>query len=254
MAKQKPVKPITQSKKPAASSAGNSAFTYFWRNAVVIAGLGIIALIFWNKFSDERKLSDLTQRFYTLRASNPRSPELRDVYDQIMVLQPEVSSDTSLLTRVTRGYHWAIHDMCMGSVADIAEREEQLHRMQADSTPQALLEAKKTMKVGVYTLLKYVNENTPKDAVITLPPPDSLANEGKWNFIYDPEWVEYFLYPRLCVASHDTTSPLKKKASYALIVNGFGYENLKYNVPLNQRPKEAVLPIDHPPVQPQTQN
>jgi hypothetical protein len=80
-----------------------------------------------------------------------------------------------------------------------------------------------------------------------------LANESKWNFIYDPEWVEYFLYPRLCVASHDTTAPLRKKATYALIVNGYGYENLKYDVPLNERPKEAVLPIDHPPAQAQTQ-
>jgi len=61
--------------------------------------------------------------------------------------------------------------------------------------------------------------------------------------------MEYFIYPRLCVTIGDEKDhpDLAKRANYVIIVHGKGYEKLKYDMPVNERPSEAVFPIDHPP-------
>ena len=69
--------------------------------------------------------------------------------------------------------------------------------------------------------------------------------------VYDPEWMEYFLYPRLCVqiGKEENNPSLKERVTHVLIVEGKGYEKLHYEVPMNMRPKEDVLPIDLPQTQ-----
>lgn len=252
MAKQKTGKhqPSPPPKKPAAAKSDDGTFSYLWRNGVIIMVLLIIAFIFSNMFSKERELSKLTDEFYQLRAQNPRSPELRNVYDQIMQLQPDVIADTGYLTRVMRGYNWAINDLALGSYKNIEQIKEEMSRNREDSTPQAALEAKMSRKVGLYALFNYINQNTPKDAVIFIPGGDSaMWNNSKWNYIYEPEWVEYFIYPRLCVViGKEKDHPdLAKRATHVLIVEGKGYEKLKYDVPMDSRVPEGIFPIDHPP-------
>jgi hypothetical protein len=250
MAKQKPIKAQAGTSKKTGSSSGTGAFGYIGRNLIIIAGLLVVFFIFWNLFSKERRLSELTSQFYKLRSVNPNSSELRDVYNEIMMIQPEVMADTSYIKRLLRGYHWAIHDMALGSFDDIKEREEKLHQMGVDSTAESLLDAKRSMKIGLYPFIKEIIKRTPKDAVILLPAGDSaVSNNGSWNFIYDPEWMEYFLYPRLCVAmgAENQHPELAQKVTHVVIIEGKGYEHLKYEIPLDQRPKEAILPIDHPP-------
>ena len=254
--KQQPVKQQPVQPKKQKTSSGNNTFSYLLRNLIIIAGFAFVFFIIWSRFSKEQKYSELTRQFYQLRSQNPNSPELRDIYNEIMQIQPEVAADTGYFTRLTRGYHWAINDMALGSLDDIKDREEQLSKLRLDSTPASLLEAKRSMKIGLYDFMQHINKATPPNAVILLPYGDSaISNNGKWNFIYDPEWAEYFLYPRLCVASVDAgKTELAKRVTHVIIIEGKGYDKLKYDVPVEQRVREAVLPIDHPPVGPQTTN
>ena len=111
-------------------------------------------------------------------------------------------------------------------------------------------EDKLAMRIGIWGFIDYINKNTPKDAVIYLPEGDTVtSNTSKWNYIYDPEWMEYFLYPRLCVAmGRESDHPdLAKRVTHAVIIQGKGYDKLKYEVPVEQRAQEAVLPINQPP-------
>jgi hypothetical protein len=251
MAKQKPVKPqpAPQVKKQTPKQGDGGAFSWLWRNAVIVIVLLFIAFIFNNMFEKQRRLNQLTETFYRLRASNPQSSELRSVYDEIMQLQPEVIGDTGYVSRLLRGYNWAIHDLAFGSLDNIEQLKEEFSRTHDDSTPKSLLEAKLRRKVGLYPFFEYIRKTTPKDAVIYIPAGDSaMWNNSKWNFIYEPEWMEYFLYPRLCLTiGSDSLHPdLAKKATHVLIVEGKGYEKLKYDVPVEQRMQEAVLPIERP--------
>ena len=249
MAKQKPQTKQTPPipKKQSASSGGG--FSYLLRNIAVAFGVFIIFFLFWHMFANERRLTDLTKQYYELRAANPNSPEVREVGQEAMGLQQEVMGDTSFLKRVMRGYHWAIHDLCLGNLENIEKVKEEMHYSHEDSTEQSLLEAKMKRRVGLYSFIKYINATTPKDAVIFLPYGDAvISNDSKWSFIYEPEWMEYFIYPRLCVTIGDEKAhpDLAKKANYVIIVRGKGYEKLKYDVPMDQRVSEAILPIDSP--------
>lgn len=249
MAKQKPVKqPTTSAKKPTTSS-GSNTFTYIIRNLIVTAGFGLLFLVFWNMYSKQRHLSELTDEFYRLRATNPNSPQLRDIYNEVMMVQPEVIGDTSFVKKVTRGYHWAIHDMCLGSLDNIEKLKEEIHNRNEDSTATSYLEARMKRKIGLYTFFEYINKNTPKDAVLLLPYGDSaISNNSKWNFIYDPEWAEYFIYPRKCLSAGNMSAhkDLASKITHVVIIEGKGYDKLHYDVPMEQRVPEAVLPIDKP--------
>ena len=251
MAKQQKQQPVSkpQVKKPAETQA--SGFGGFMlRNLAVLAGVLVLYFIFNSLFSKERELSQLTEQFYAIRATNPQDPQLRNLYDRIMPLQAEVQGDTGFIKSITRGYNWAINDLAIGNMKNLESVKEEIHRNGEDSTPQSLLQAKLKRKIGLYTFIEYIKANTPENAVILLPEGDAaVSNNGKWNFIYDPEWMEYFLYPRLCLAiGRENEHPdLAKRITHIVIIEGKGYDKLKYNVPLNQRPTEAVLPYNAPP-------
>ena len=242
MAKQHQHKQPTQPP-PKKTSSDNSGFTYLLRNFILIIAFGFLFLSIDKMNEKQSQLPELYQEFQQLRQSGTNQERLQELYTEIMAIQ----NDTSFFKSLTRGYHWAIHDLALGNLKQINEMNEKIASGQMKPLTR---EDKLGYKVGVYPLLKYVNENTPKDAVILLPPGDSLlSNTSKWNFIYDPEWVEYFIYPRLCVSNgRENEHPdLAKRVTHVLIVEGRGYEKLKYDVPLEKRASEILLPIDHPP-------
>ncbi|MBL0310240.1 MAG: hypothetical protein IPP77_11350 [Bacteroidetes bacterium] len=160
----------------------------------------------------------------------------------------EIQNDTSYLKKLTRGYQWAIHDMALGNLKYINELKDKIAGGQMK--PMSY-EDKMAQRVGNYSLLQYINNNTPKDAVILLPHMDSIGNDSKWNFIGEPEWTEYFIYPRLCISPRDEKRfpDLAKRITHVLIINGIGYDRLRYEVPVDRRVSETVLPIDQPPTQ-----
>lgn len=244
MAKQQ--KASTKSVASTAKSSDGGGFGYLLRNAALIVGFGTLFMLFDKLNEKQSKLPELYQEFSYLQQTRSNQARLQEVYNEIVTLQ----GDTSFLTKVTRGYRWAIHDLAFKNLENIEQVKAQLSAQRADSTPQSLFEAKMNMKVGLYPMFDYIKANTPEDAIILLPEGDSaVSNTSKWNFIYDPEWVEYFIYPRLCLAigREDEHPELKNKITHVLIIEGKGYDKLKYDVPLEQRPREAILPINQPP-------
>lgn len=248
MAKQekKPVGRVTPKTKNESTGTGG----YILRNLAVLAALLLVYGFFAGTFTNEHKISELTQQFYDMRAQGARDNELQPLYNQIMELQREAYADTGYLKKLTRGYDWAINELAISNLESIKKLKEEMHQSGEDSTEQSLLEAKLKRKVGLYNFIEYIKKSTPENAVILLPEGDAeVSNNSKWNFIYDPEWMEYFLYPRLCLAiGREGEHPdLAKRITHVVIIEGKGYDKLKYMVPVNQRPKEAVLPYDQPP-------
>jgi hypothetical protein len=232
----------TPAKKQSAS-AGGDTFTYIWRNLLIVAVLAFILFGVDRMNRKQGQLQEMYQEFQQLRQSGANQARLEELYNQIM----EVQSDTSFFKKLTRGYYWAVHDVAI-------KGSENVEEMKSKSPKPLTREDKLAMRVSTWPLIDYINKNTPDTAVIYLPEGDSItSNNSKWNYVYDPEWMEYFLYPRLCVAmGRESDHPeLAKRVTHVVIIEGKGYDKLRYDVPMNLRPKEDVLPIDHPSTQTQ---
>lgn len=240
-------KPVKKPSTPSApnKTGGQDFFAYLWRNGLIIAILALFLFSVDKMNERQGKLQEYYQEFSQLRQANANPARQEELYREII----EIQSDTSYLKKITRGYRWAIHDLAFKNLEYIESLKAEFKARGIDSTEQSLYEAKMGIKVGNYPLIQYMVKNTPEDAVILLPPGDSIASDSRWNFLYDPEWTEYFIYPRLCVATgHEDKHPeLAKRVTHVLIIKGIGYDKLKYDVPVEQRPSEIVLPINQPP-------
>ena len=250
MAKQQKQAPVQSQKKKEVSSADSGAFTYLWRNAAIVLVLAVLFLSINKVNEGPGKMQDLYAEYGQLRQNHGSEQRMNEIADEFKVLQADTGWFKESIRKYTRGYYWVTHDVAQKSLEQINDINA---KVESGAMKPLTREDKLGYKVGVYPLLKYLNENTPKDAVILLPPGDSLlSNTSKWNFVYDPEWMEYFIYPRLCLATgRENEHPdLAKRITHVLIVQGRGYDKLKYEVPVDQRPSEAVLPIDHAPEKP----
>ncbi len=233
--------PPAQAKKPVATET--SSFSYLLRNFAVLAVIGIFLLSVDRINKKQSELPKLYQEFQQLRQSGADRYRLEQLYNQIM----EIQNDTSFLTRVTRGYHWAVHDLAIGGKQNVEEAKSK-------AAKELTREEKLAMRIGIWPFIDYIVKNTPDTAVIYLPEGDSAtSNNSQYNYIYDPEWMEYFLYPRLCLAmGREQDHPdLAKRITHVVIFQGKGYDKLHYVVPVEMRPKDDVLPINLPPVKTQ---
>jgi len=99
---------------------------------------------------------------------------------------------------------------------------------------------------STFQYLSYINEHTPTNAIIIMPP-DSvlLKNNGKIKLmkeITEKQWASYFVYPRKLVYEKEkSTNPLYENATYVAIVNGWGYDKLQYT--LTDKPENYVAPL-----------
>jgi hypothetical protein len=240
MAKQT-AKPTSPSTKKMNSSETTDSLSYLFRNFAVLAVLAVILFSVYNANSAQAGLQDMYQEFTQLRQTGGNQQRMQELYNRIV----EIQNDTSYFKKITRGYYWAVHDLAI-------KGSENVDEMESKAVKPLTREDKLAMRVGIWPFIDYINKNTPPDAVLYLPDADSaMANNNKWNYIYDPEWMEYFIYPRLCVEiGHEKDHPdLAKRVTHVVIAEGKGYEKLKYEVPENNRPREAVLRIAQPPVQ-----
>jgi hypothetical protein len=239
MAKQNQKKEVPKQKHPA-SAQGNS-LKYYVHNALIIGVMTFVFSIAYNLNAARGELHDLYDEYDNLKKNDASDPKLDEVGRRIK----EIETDTSYFKVLTLGYFEEVH-----FVPVMYKQMESLRASVNNGNVEGPVtrEDKLNYKISVYPLLDYVNANTPKNAVVLLPPVDSLAYNSKWNYLYDPIWVEYFIYPRLCLTSgREFEHPdLAKRITHVLIVKGIGYDKLKYDVPLDKREKVAVLPIEKP--------
>lgn len=141
------------------------------------------------------------------------------------------------------GYNWAITEMAIRN-KQLIDRIE-TRRLNA-GMEELTLENKRLFKIEDYWYIQYLREHTPMNAVILLPPKIAVDSTPEFNLINDPEYMEYFLFPRLCVSEDWKTShaDLYAKATHVAVVNGWGYQKLKYTPA--QQPSEAVFSIEPP--------
>lgn len=228
-------------KKPEGAAQGFTSGAFF-RNFIIIFLLSIVFIAIYSLNDKRAELPDLYNEMNTLR---DRPGDHQERMDEIARRITEIETDTSFLKTLFVGYFDEIHFVAFGVHDEI---DKVTAAIQNGSNAPLTREDKLNYKVHTYRLLEFINANCPKNSVILLPPADSLENDSRWNYVYDPEWMEYFIYPRLCIAAgKEAENPeLAKRITHVLIVRGIGYDKLKYNVPLEKREKVCLLPIDKP--------
>ncbi len=145
------------------------------------------------------------------------------------------------------GYNWAISEMAFRN-KELIDKVE-LRRLN-NNLPELTMDDKRYFKIANYWYLDYLKQKTPQDAVILLPPISVIDTTEDMKFMNSSEWVEYFIYPRLCIGEDEKElkPALYKKVTHVAVVNNWGYDKLSYNP--NTHPKDAVFPIDSMPKKP----
>lgn len=249
MAKGKQNQPTEKTQKKPASTGAPSNSGPFMRNLVII---GVLCIIFLGIYMMNAGYSELRSLDHERQAlqENPSGNAQR--LDEINRRVQEIESDTGYIKTMFFGYYYDVHSVAFGAQDQIdeaiAEIKEDKAKFGQDNNGPITREDKLASKVHTFRLMDFINTNCPSNSVILLPPADSLSNNSKWNFVWDPMWVEYFIYPRLCIASgtEKLYPDLAKRITHVLIVKGIGYDKLKYDVPADKREPLCLLPIQKP--------
>ena len=141
------------------------------------------------------------------------------------------------------GYNWAITEMAIRNKELIDKIEV---RRLNNNMPELSMEDKRLFKIQNYWYIKFLRDHTPQDAVIILPPHTAIDTTEEYKLLNNSEYVEYFIFPRLCISEDEKNAKpeLYKRATHVAILNGWGYDKLKYEP--NGKPNETVLPIEPP--------
>lgn len=228
-------------KKPAVSSQGFTLGPFF-RNFIIIFFLSAVFIGVYSLNDKRVELPDLYNEMNTL---NDRPGDHGERINEIHHRINEIETDTGYFKTLFVGYFDEIHFVAFG-VQDQIDRITS--EIQNGSNAPLTREDKLGYKVHTFKLLDFINANCPANSVILLPTIDSFQNDSRWNYVYNPDWVEYFIYPRLCIASgKESENPeLAKRITHVLIIKGIGYDKLKYEVPVDKREKICLLPVNKP--------
>jgi hypothetical protein len=141
------------------------------------------------------------------------------------------------------GYNYAIKEVAISNKQRIDQIETR--RLNFD-LPELRQEDKLLFRIEDYWYIQFITAHTPDTAVILLPPRSAIDTTPEFSQLNDPEWMEYFLYPRLCISEDqkNTKKDLYAKVTHVAIVNSWGYDKLKYEP--KERPTETILPIEKP--------
>ena len=141
------------------------------------------------------------------------------------------------------GYNFAIKEVAIRNKEKIEQIETR--RLNANM-PELTMEDKRLFKIEDYWYIQFIRERTPTNAVVLLPPHSAVDTTPEFNLLNSSEWMEYFLFPRLCISEDEknTKKELYSRITHVAIVNNWGYEHLKYEP--NGRPPATVLPIESP--------
>jgi len=139
------------------------------------------------------------------------------------------------------GYNWTITEMAIRNKELIDKIE--VRRINSNM-PALSMEDKRLFKIQNYWYIKFVRDHTPQNAVILLPPLSAVDTTEEYKLLNNSEYFEYFIFPRLCISEDEklVKKELYKKVTHVAILNGWGYDKLKYQP--NGKPNETVLPID----------
>ena len=234
-------------KKPVNSSSPTSA--PFTRSLIIIGALSVIFVAIYMLNAGYSDLRSLDQERRALQ-QNPSANGQR--LDELNHRIHDIETDTGFIKTLFFGYYYDVHSVAFGAQDQIdqaiADIKEDKTKFGQDNSGPITREDKLASKVHTFRLMDFVNANCPPNAVILLPPADSLSGNSKWNFVWVPMWVEYFIYPRLCIASGTERlyPDLAKRITHVLIVKGIGYDKLPYEVPADKREPLCLMPIHKP--------
>lgn len=141
------------------------------------------------------------------------------------------------------GYKWVAETL-------VAKTPEQLEKFK-DLTYDQKMEG----KLGfAYKYFKFINENTPEDAILLFPPDTMIRPKGQVHhskkgmngYSTNPRWVSYFIYPRKVVYEDrkDQQPELYKNVTHVAVMNSWGYEKLPYRV--GKKNQFSIMPMKLP--------
>jgi hypothetical protein len=249
VAKEKRQQPTDKTPKKPVNSVQGAPGGSLIRNFIII---GVLTVVFFSIYQLNASYAELRDLFYEKQAieNNPNGNAQR--LDEINHRVHDIKTDTGYVKMLFFGYFYDVHNVAFGEGEQIeraiTDIKEDKAKFGLDNTGPITREDKLANKVHTFRLLDFVNTNCPPNSVILLPPADSLAGNPNWYYIYDPIWVEYFIYPRLCIETgHEAEYPaLAKRITHVLIVKGIGYDKLHYDVPADKREPLCLLPINKP--------